>query len=715
LPQTNSISLQTPVTSLPLVGQALAKSLASAGVFTVSDLLYYFPSRYMDFRKATNIAGAKEGDTVTIVAKVKSIKANFGFRGRMNYAEAVIEDGTGTMRAVWFNQSYLAKQIKVDDDIILSGKVSRYKQLQLTNPAYEATEGKAGGAISGKNLHTGRLVPVYRRSDVLPLRTMRRLVELCLPAADELTDNIPTKLAAHLKKTDNQLLLPLAHAVRLLHFPESPEDVANARFRIAVDDLLPQQLAVQLKQLARQNVRGFAIKTDVEQIKSFLRTLQFELTPSQKRATWDILQDMETGVPMNRLLQGDVGSGKTIVAVLAAMQVAGQASGRLQTALLAPTEILAKQHYDTFVSLLRSAGGVGKTAASVALLTRTFALFDGQELSRAELLGKIASGQVKICIGTHALLQSEVNFKNLALLIIDEQHRFGVAQRSFLTHNHAHLLSMSATPIPRTLAMSIYADLTVSTLQHVPSGRKPVKTEAVPESQREKAYEFVRQEAGAGRQAFVVTPRVEESATTESGETTSEVRSVKKEFARLQKDVFPKLKLGLLYGKLKGADKDKVMADFASGQIDVLVATSVIEIGIDIPNATAMIIEGAERFGLAQLHQLRGRIGRGNLESRCFLFTTEDSQRDTARLQALAKTNDGFALAELDLKERGFGDLFGKQQSGFVFRFPQFINTKALQAAKDLAIEFVKIDQSLKKFPELKGQAEGYLADLHGE
>ncbi|HEX3099591.1 MAG TPA: ATP-dependent DNA helicase RecG [Patescibacteria group bacterium] len=688
------------------VGSAFTKAFATLKISTVADLLYNFPTRYMDYRKKVNIGQAIEGDVVTIVGRVKNIKSNFGFRGRVSYAEATLEDGTGTIKAIWFNQTWIAKQIKVGDELILSGQVGRYKTLQLSNPAYELLnkiddEDTEAGVSGG--LHTGRLVPIYKRSDLVPLRTLRKLVKESLPAAAELEDYIPKPIAKKAK------LVPLPEAITHLHFPETDEQIDAARFRIAVDDILPQQLAVLLNKDIKDKEVGIAVKPNIEQVKTFLSTLPFTLTPSQKRAAWDIFQDMETGAPMNRLLQGDVGSGKTIVAILAALQTAG--SG-FQTALLAPTEILAKQHYDTFRSVLGSGEGI-------ALLTRTFANTNGQEITRAELATQIKSGEIKICIGTHALLQGKTEFHKLGLVIIDEQHRFGVSQRSFLFHDSSsqksghktsrpHLLSMSATPIPRTLAMSLYADLSVSTLSHVPTGRKPVRTSVVPESKRDQAYEFVKKEIAAGHQAFVVTPRVED---TES----SEVRSVKKEFTRLQKDVFPKLRLGLLYGKMKGADKEKVMAEFASGKIDILVATSVIEIGIDIPNATAMIIEGSERFGLAQLHQLRGRIGRNNFDCECFLFTTQDSQQDTKRLNALAKINDGFELAKLDLEERGFGDLFGKEQSGFMFRFPKFITVKALLAARDIAAEIHQTDPKLMKSPGLQAAATQYLADIHAE
>lgn len=703
------ISLQTSVRDLPTVGESITKAFTTLGISAVADLLYNFPTRYMDYRKKVNIAAAIEGETITIVGRIKTVRANLGFRARMAYSEIIIEDGTGNIKAVWFNQTWVAKSLKVGDEIILSGKVSFYKTLQFTNPAYELINPDSttpDSAATNAGLHTGRLVPIYRRSDLIPLRTLRKLVQMCLSAAEDLEDFVPSKLGKTKK------LIPLAQAVQALHFPETDEEINAARFRIAVDDVLPQQLAVLLRKDLKAGEQGLTVKANIPQVKTFLSTLPFSLTASQKRAAWDIFQDMETGAPMNRLLQGDVGSGKTIVAILAALQTAG--SG-MQTIVLAPTEILAKQHYDTFRSVLGSGEGV-------ALFTRTFTNTNGKEIAKDKLLQQLKSSAIKICIGTHALLQGNSEFHKLGLVIIDEQHRFGVSQRGLLvktggsdvqgkkraTKTRPHLLSMSATPIPRTLAMSLYADLAVSTLSHVPTGRKPVNTTVVPEADRESAYDYIRQEAGAGHQAFVVTPRVEDT-------TTSEVRSVKKEFARLQKEVFPNLRLGLLYGKMKGAEKETVMADFALGKLDVLVTTSVIEIGIDIPNATAMIIEGSERFGLAQLHQLRGRIGRNNYDCRCFLFTTEDSQQDTKRLTALAKINDGFKLAELDLEERGFGDLFGKEQSGFMFRFPKFITVKALITARDVAAEIHQIDPNLDKSKPLKELALQYLEEIHEE
>lgn len=710
MPKTTTYTLQTEIAELPLVGSNLTKAFQSIGVFNIADLLYNFPTRYMDYRKTVNITAAQEGETITVMGRIKSVRANLGFRGRMSYSEITIEDGTGKISATWFNQTYIAKTLKAGDEIILSGKVGFYKKLQFANPAYELIKPETEGNDTSEYLHTGRLVPIYRKTDIIPLRTMRRLINLCLPLADELEDFIPNKIS----KSAHDNIISISEAVKFLHFPETEEQITEGRLRIAVDEVLPQQLAVEMQKAARTKAKGYKIKVDIEKVKLFLGTLPFELTPSQKRAVWDIFQDIQTGKPMNRLVQGDVGSGKTMVAILSALQTAG--SG-FQTALLAPTEILAKQHYETFLSIFGKPKKSSSKGGGIALVTRTFSLIDGYNASKEEMIKAIESGKISICIGTHAILQNKINFKNLALLVIDEQHRFGVSQRSFLVtkkgQKSTHLLSMSATPIPRTLAMSVYGDLEVSTLKHLPNSGKTLHTYVVPEENRESAYDYIRSEVKKGHQAFIVTPRVEESSA--NAEVTSEVRSVKKEFERLQKDVFPKLKLGLLYGKMKGADKDKVMEEFANGSLDILVSTSVIEIGIDIPNATTMIIEGSERFGLAQLHQLRGRIGRNQFENKCFLFTTEASQQETKRLTALSKINDGFALAELDLEERGFGDLFGKQQSGFAFRFPQFISLKALKVGKELAEKIYSSDSKLSHSESLKQLALNYLKDLHTE
>ncbi len=684
------MELTSPISDLPKVGPALTKSLQQLGILTVQDLLYHFPYRYLDYRKTVTIDACSEGDVVTIRGFIKDIGARRSFKSRIALTEAIISDETGSIRVTWFNQPYLAKTLHKGEEIILSGKVDRYKTLQLANPVYER--------ISEDTVHTGRLVPVYHSTEKVPNRTLRDIVHIVLPLADQLPDIVPPNVQTQLN------ILPLAQAVEILHFPTDPESVKRARFKIAFDDIFPQQIAMELQRIAREAQRTFAIAPDIDQVKSFLQSLPFEITASQKRASWDIFQDIATGKPMNRLLQGDVGSGKTLVALMAALQVGNHG---LQTALLAPTEILARQHYHTIQDYLEN------YPHSIGLITRNFHIIDGKEVGKGQYLKALQEGAVHISIGTHAQIQEGIHFKNLALIVIDEQHRFGVAQRQFLqvtTKKTAapHLLSMSATPIPRTLALSLYGNLEVSTLSQVPTGRKPIITKIVPDPARDQAYAFLKDQIKQGRQAFIITPRVEDTEK-------SEVRSAKKEFLRLTTEVFAKYKVGLLYGKMKGGEKDDIMNQFNNGELDILVATSVIEIGIDIPNATVMIIEGAERFGLAQLHQLRGRVGRGEHQSYCFLFTTEPTHMDNERLQIFSKTLNGFALAELDLQQRGFGDLFGKQQTGYAFRFPQFITIAALRAARTGAELLTKQDPLLKKHHDLKKAALRYIEELHGE
>lgn len=682
------MTLDTPVQELPKIGTTLTKALNKLGIFVVRDLLYHFPYRYLDFRKTTDIDKAVVGEVVTIRGWIKQIQARRSFRSRLSLCEAVVSDNTGSIKVVWFNQPYLAKTLKKDEEILLSGKVEHYKTLQLTNPVYEK--------FSEESVHTGRLVPVYHSTESVPNRTLRNLVFQCLPLADDLEELLPEKIRQELDLAD------LSTAVSQLHFPEHELEVTRGRFRIAVDDVFPQQLAVQLLRLQQEKVPAYSIEPNVDLTKKFLATLPFTITDSQKRAAWDIFQDMSGQHPMNRLLQGDVGSGKTLVALLAALQV-GHAG--LQTAILAPTEILARQHYQTIQNYLKN------YPHQVGLLTRNFQIINDQEVSKTEYKNALSNGSLHISIGTHAQLQEDIKFANLALVVIDEQHRFGVGQRSFLktTSKQApHLLSMSATPIPRTLALSLYGNLAVSVLKQVPSGRKPIITQLVTEAERDQAYQFVKKQIAEGRQAFIITPRVEDSET-------SEVRSVKKEFERLSQEIFPNFKLGLVYGKMKGSDKDQIMSEFSAGQLDVLVATSVIEIGIDVPNSTVMIIEGAESFGLAQLHQLRGRVGRSEHQSYCFLFTTSEAHLQNERLQVFAKSTDGFALAELDLEQRGFGDLFGKQQTGFTFRFPRFVSIPALQTAKQGAELLIQTDPKLNKHPELSRLANQYLEEYHGE
>lgn len=684
------ITLTSPISDLPKITKPTIKALESRGVRTVRDLLFYFPYRYLDFSVFKPIKEVKAGDIVTVRGKIKSIASRFSFRGRMSIAEAIVSDDTASIKVVWFNQGYLAKTLQTGDDVLLAGTVSQYKTLQLQNPIYEK--------YNDNSAHTGRLVPVYHTTEGLYNRTIRNLIKGVLPLASQVRDIIPANTIKQFA------LMQLTETITELHFPTSDEKLKAAQKRIIFDEVFIQQLAVQTHKRRLEQSIAPTIATDVELIKQFLATLPFTLTNGQKRALWDIVKDMAAPRPMNRLLEGDVGSGKTLVALAASLETM---KAGYQAVLLAPTEILARQHYESVRNYLRNYPYV------VSLLTRNFHIANDQNLTKANLQEVIGDGDVSLVIATHAVLQQGVEFKKLGLVVIDEQHRFGVQQRGSLvkltdTKTKPHLLSMSATPIPRTLALSVYGDLAISTLNELPKGRQTITTKVVDETRRAATYEFIRKQGASGRQAFIVTPRVEDSET-------STIKSAKAELARLQQEVFPQLRLGLIHGKLSGAEKERIMSAFYNAEIDILVATSVIEIGIDVPNATIMLIEDADRFGLAQLHQLRGRVGRGEHQSYCLLFTQSSSPDSISRLKEFSKISDGFKLAELDLKQRGFGSLFGTDQTGFDFKFAQYLTMGVLKLGREAATDLLKKDVSLQKHPELKKQVDPLLEQIHLE
>jgi ATP-dependent DNA helicase RecG len=683
------LTLFSPINELPKVGIETTKSLKKLGVETVQDLLFYFPYKYLDFSKFSAISSIKLGEVVTIKGVIKTIQARYAFRSRLSLCEAVVSDDSGSIKVVWFNQPYLAKTLKNGDEVLLSGKAEKYKVVQLTNPIYEK--------FSDNNIHTGRLVPVYHATENLYNRTVRSLAKHCLDLADQIDDLTPVSIR---KKFD---LLPLGEAIRQVHFPDNHDTLKQGQTRIIFDEVFVQQLAVRLHKDQLKAAKAVRIPADVELVKQFTDRLPFRLTNSQKQALWEIMTDMDkASMPMNRLLEGDVGSGKTVVALLAALQ---SAKAGKQTVLLAPTEILARQHYESFRSLLQP------YPYAVGLLTRNFRMVNDQTLTKSEIKQSIQD--VPIIIGTHALLQEGISLPDVGLVIIDEQHRFGVQQRKTLLQDtlwqvRPHLLSMSATPIPRTLALSLYSDLDISRLTELPRGRQTITTKLVSDRGRAKAYQFVRQQLKAGYQVFIVTPRVEETEA-------SAMKSVKQEAARLQKEVFPEFKVTLIHGKMKGTEKEQIMTDFYNRQSDILVATSVIEIGIDVPNATVMVIENAERFGLAQLHQLRGRVGRGSAQSYCLLFTQSEDIDTINRLKEFSSITDGFRLAELDLKQRGFGSLFGTEQTGWEFRFSRFLTVNALKLGQQAAEAMLKTDKNLRNHPQLRKLVEPLLEQIHLE
>lgn len=681
--------LSDPLSTLPRIGKSLP-AFTKLGITTVRDLLFYFPYKYLDFRKTVTIRSARIGDIVTIRGHVKKIGSRYSVKSRMSLCEAIITDDTGLLKVTWFHQPYITETLPEGTEVVLSGKLEYWKGLQLLNPIYEIPH--------GETIHTGRLVPVYRLPNALYPKTIRNILHSIIPLASYLPDDLPETIRSRYN------LANIGEAIMQVHFPEDDEQLKKGKVRILTNQLISQQLALQLYQHIREQKVAPKIKANISAIKKDLLQLPFTLTNDQKRALWEIVQDLETGKPMQRLLLGDVGSGKTVVAFLAAVSCIRKG---VQVALLAPTEILAQQH---FANLQKLSTKFSKSI-SCGLFTQSDQRIDKEATTKVKIKKTIGDGSINLIIGTHALLQEDIQFKSLGLVIIDEQHRFGVEQRGALLSKQGkntipHLLSMTATPIPRSLALSWYQDLPVSIIKQLPSGRQPIITRLVHQEVRETMYQHITQEIKAGRQAFVVLPRVEETET-------DDTKSVKDEFAILQKR-FPQFKLGMIYGKMKGKDKDTLMQEMAQGSIDLLVASSVIEIGIDIPNASVMVIENAEHFGLAQLHQLRGRIGRGEHKSYCYV-TTSDAQTQSERLNAFANITDGFKLAEMDLKQRGFGNLFGKEQSGFTFNFNDEMSLEALKTAGDIAKELLSVDETLQTFPQLADKALPLLKKLHLE
>ena len=704
------------ISTIHKVGPRLTKQLANLSINTIQDLLLYLPYKYLDFSKFTTIAAIVPGEVVTVRGTIKTIQSRFSFKTRKALCEAIISDSTGSIKVTWFNQSYLAKTLASGDEVLLSGKAEQYKGLQLLNPVHEK--------LTSETIHTGRLVPVYRLPSDVYNRTFRGFIKQALPHANKLADIIPSEVRNEFK------ILPVTEAITQLHFPSNTQILEQAKLRMIFEEVFIQQLAVEQHKLMLKKLAAPSIKPNIDLIKKFLGTLPFQLTDGQKKALWQILQDLEHKHPMNRLLQGDVGSGKTLVALATTLNVV---DAGLQVALLAPTEILARQHYESFKMRLKTfhSPGQGGRKLRVGLLTRNFHEMDGVNVTKKDFLKQLSAGKINILIGTHAVLQSTVNFKNLALVIIDEQHRFGVKQRGLLlktttsgyptpfsdgrqkkeygnNQRTSHLLSMSATPIPRTLALSIYSDLEVSTLTELPRGRQTIITKIIAENSRQEAYNFIKKEILAGRQAFVITPLVEESEKIQ-------IKSVKAEFERLRKEVFQDFTVGLVYGSMKGSDKDAAMNAFANKEYNILIATSVIEIGIDIPNATVMVIEGADRFGLAQLHQLRGRVGRGKHQSYCMLFTDTLNEKTLERLNFFASSNDGFKLAQVDLEQRGFGSLFGQEQTGFNFKFSKYLTLQVLETAKRAASELTTKYPDLQTYPMLKEKVSPLLNAIHLE
>lgn len=695
--------LNGPVSAVRGISAALAGKLSKLGVLTIRDFLHLFPHRHLDYSHLKTVSQLAEGHEETVIANIWEAR-RISIKGRPS-TEAVLGDSTGNVRAVWFNNPYLAKQLVPGREIVLSGRVRYFGG----RPVFESPDWEFYEPGEGFT-HTGRLVPVYPLTRGLFQRQLRKLAKSIVEAyTPEVAEFIPESIIRRYN------MLPAGEALKQAHFPDDLTLKDRARFRLAFNELFLLQLGVLQKKKSWQVNRTRPIPTDNTILKVFLGRLPFELTGAQKRVMKEIFQDMALNIPMSRLLQGEVGSGKTIVALAALINAV--AAGR-QGAFMAPTEILAQQHFKAVASLL---GGVFEPIES-GEFTASFKLAGGQVLqvclltsdirmsAKKNIKSSIMAGTTRIIVGTHAIIQDEVNFADLALAVIDEQHRFGVVQRQTLREkgDNPHILVMTATPIPRTLALTLYGDLDLSVIDELPPGRQIIKTRWLRSAERYKAYNFIRRQTGEGRQVFIICPLVEESDSLQA-------RAATVEFEHLSAEVFPDLQLGLLHGRMKAGEKEAVMRRFYQGTLDILVATPVVEVGIDVPNATVILIESANRFGLSQLHQFRGRVGRGEHQSYCILIAETSSEAGAERLKAIEELQDGFKLAEKDLELRGPGEFFGTRQSGLPdLKMAKISDTALLETARREATGLFEKDPDLT-LPQLAGLREELRRTWSGE
>ena len=639
-------ALDAPITVLQGVGPRHAQTLKRLSLETLGDMLYYFPRRYDDYSQLKPINRLWYGEEVTVIGTVQSVTNRPIRSGRMQITEAVVSDGSGALRISWFNQPWLSKRLREGMQIVLSGKIDQYLgRLVMNSPEWEP--------IEQQNLHTNRIVPVYSLTANITQRWLRQLMyQVVSYWAPRVQDPMPESMLGAAELVD------LSTALVQAHFPDSWEQLKAARHRLAFNEIFLLQMGMLRQKRAWQERPARIFETPTEWLASQVSRLPFTLTDAQKRTVLDITADLASGHPMNRLLQGDVGSGKTVVAALAIAMVV---RGGQQAALMAPTSILAEQHYRSLLDLLTGEGRVLQEPQVRLMIGAT------PENEKREIREGLASGEIKVVVGTHALIEDPVAFADLQLAIVDEQHRFGVDQRAALRNKgeDTHLLVMTATPIPRSLALTVYGDLDLSIIDEMPPGRQQVSTHLLIPQERERAYSLIRSQLKIGRQAFILYPLVEESESAPSNGNGDESNAAVEEHTRLQKNVFPDFDLGLLHGRLKQEEKENVMGLFRDGDLDILVSTSVIEVGVDVPNATVMLVEGANRFGLAQLHQFRGRVGRGTEKSYCLLIPETDDAAENERLTAMVSTNDGFVLAERDLEQRGPGQFLGTRQSGY--------------------------------------------------
>lgn len=675
------LRLSSPVTAVPRVGSAKAKSLAKLGITHVRDFLYTFPRRHDNFSKITPVAQLKTGEKMTVRGRVKSVKSVWGWRGRQRLLRIFVEleDDTGLLSVTWYNLRFLPRQLWKGRELFVAGEVENNKEdkrsFRMRSPVLEFAD------KSGEHTHTARITPVYSETYGVTSRFLRYQVKQLLPLVRSVPEYLPDAIR------QRHQLMGIHQAIEAAHFPGSSQELAAAKLRLRFDELFFLQLTALVRRLNDQKKVALPIPANSALTKKFTASLPFTLTDAQQAAMKEVAADLGKAVPMNRLLQGDVGSGKSVVALYAAHLALEAGSTILY---LAPTEILARQQAASFSQTL----GQRQVALLIGALTKK---------AKQTIKQRLRSNQPLCVVGTHALLQENVAVPNCALAIIDEQHRFGVAQRSALqkvaTGSTSHLLSMTATPIPRTLNLTVYGDLDISVLDELPPGRQPIKTQIVSPSERDQVALRILAELHKGRQAYVIAPLIDESEKLE-------VRSAKQTADEMQK-LFPDIAVGLLHGQMSSDAKEASLRNFNAGALQLLVATAVVEVGIDVPNATIMMIEGAERFGLAQLHQFRGRVGRGKSQSHCYLFPSSEAGLNNPRLQTLAKTTDGFIIAEEDLKLRGPGEMYGVVQSGFGhLQVASLLDYPTIKKARREAERLLKKDPGLKKHPILMKKVE---------
>ncbi len=662
-PPRNGTGLKAPLKVVQGIGDKHAETLSGVGLYTLEDLLYYFPRRYDDYSQLKPINRLFYGEEITVIGAIHSVNSRPIRGGSSHLIEAVITDGTGSLRLTWFNQLWIANRLKPGMQIVVSGRVDQYLgRLVINNPEWEQLE--------EEQLHTNRIVPVYPLTANITQKWLRRLQYQTVNYwSNQISDFLPeaVKEAYHLPA--------LGNALREIHFPPSQDALKIARKRLAFDEIFLLQIGVLQQKRNWKSVTAATYSVPDDAFSAWQSTLPYHLTNAQQKVLAEIRADLLTGQPMNRLLQGDVGSGKTVVAALGMAIVIHNGA---QAALMAPTSILAEQHFRS-LSLLLTAGN--EQTALLRPEEIRLLIGDTKTAEKEEIRAGLEDGSIKLIIGTHALLEDPLVFQNLQMVVIDEQHRFGVEQRAILRAkgNNPHLLVMTATPIPRSLALTVYGDLDLSLMDEYPAGRQKIETIVLYPREREQAYSKIESEVDAGRQAFIIYPLVEQGDN-------DEAKAAVEECDRLQKEVFHHYRLGLLHGRLKPDEKEKVMTAFRNRELDVLVSTSVVEVGVDIPNATIMMVEGANRFGLAQLHQFRGRVGRGEFPSYCILVPETENAVDNERLKAMAETNDGFILAEKDLEQRGPGDFLGTRQAGFSdLRLASLSDVRLIEKAREAA------------------------------